>query len=65
MRHQKEIRAVAGDLPLMCRCTKEELANHMACGTLPGNVRYTVTDVATIQEANDLAERARAYVSKV
>ena len=63
MEHGAEIRRIAGDLPLMCRCTEAEFVRHMEDRTLPGNVRYSVTAVETVAEANALVERAKDYVS--
>lgn len=56
-----EIRRVAGDMPLMCPCTESDLLTHMQDGTLPGNVRYNVSDVATIGDANQLMDRVKTY----
>jgi hypothetical protein len=61
--HEDEIRAVAGDTPLMCACTKAEFLHHIAQGSLPGNVRYSVSGVETVEEANALTERAWDYRS--
>ena len=65
LQHWAAIRRVAGDLPLMVACTQSELLEHMADRSLPGNVRYTVTDVKTIEEANSLMDRVKAYQAPV
>jgi hypothetical protein len=63
--HHREIREVAGDLPLMCACDVNEFLHHLADRGLPGNVRYTVSGVETIQQANRLMDRVRAYRTRV
>jgi len=49
----------------MVDCTQGELLEHMADRSLPGNVRYTVTDVETLAEANTLMDRVRNYRARV
>lgn len=61
LQHAPAIRRVAGDLPLMVACTQSELLQHIVDRSLPGNVRYTVTGVETIEEANVLMDRVKAY----
>jgi hypothetical protein len=63
LQHHREIRQVAGDLPLMCSCRKEEFLRHISDCTLPGNVCYRIEDVESSEEANSLMERVKGYVS--
>lgn len=58
----EEIAKNAGSIPLNIFCTKDELVDGIEKKTLKKNVYYWVTKgVATIKEANELVEFAKAY----
>lgn len=57
---RQEWRRRCADLPLSIVCTAEELRGGMDAGSLPGGVLY-MTGAATIDEANGLMQRVRAY----
>lgn len=55
-----EWRRRCGSLPLAIACTADELREGLATASLPGGVMY-MTGAASVDEANDLMQRVRAY----
>lgn len=69
----KEIKKIAGDMPLITDCTLNEFLEQMEKGTLPGGVFYVIKGhaggrgslmspaVETVKEANELMNKIHAY----
>ncbi len=58
----EKIRGVTGDIPLQISCGKEEFLASLDQGSLPRNVMYWIdSGVATVEEANLIMEKVRAY----
>ncbi len=58
---RRELRARAGDVPLIVQAGYEPFRTAMADGTLPGGILYVVAGAPGRSAANRLMERVRAY----
>ena len=57
----REIQATTGDIPLQIGCRWREFRKALERGTLAGGVEYHVRGAPSVNAANRLAERVRAY----
>ena len=58
-----QLKARAGAVPLILRTPYEAFADRLHRHALPGGVLYQVQNVPTLDAANRLMEKVRAYVA--
>ena len=57
----EKLQSDAGDVPLIVDCKKQEFEHDLDSGRLPGNVLYQVQEVESVEAANHLMDKVRAY----